>query len=81
MSLHIEIDDLSDATPITKMEEPIVVEISEQTKTINLFEDVPVPKKASFDKLNVKDLKDLVAKHGGPVLKTKKEMVEFLEKI
>jgi hypothetical protein len=76
-SMRIEVDDLSDST-----NEPIVLDISEQTKTINLFEESPpVPKKAILEKLSVKELKEMVSSKGGPSLKTKKEMVEFLEKL
>ena len=58
----------------------IVLDINddEGTKTINLFEESP---KQNYDKLTVKDLKELVSKQGGPgSLKTKKELIDFLEK-
>lgn len=57
----------------------IVLDLNEGTKTINLFDEVP--SKPNLEKLTVKDLKDLVAKNNGPSsLKTKKELIEFLEK-
>ena len=57
----------------------IVLDLNEGTKTINLFDEPSV--KPNLEKLTVKDLKDLVAKESGPSsLKTKKELIEFLEK-
>jgi hypothetical protein len=60
----------------------IVLDLCEDgTKTINLFETVDTTKIQNFDKLTVKELKELVAKVGGPgSLKTKKELIDFLEK-
>jgi hypothetical protein len=58
----------------------IVLDISEGVKTINLFDTVEVVK-PNYDKLTVKELKDLVLKEGGPAsLKTKKDLIDFLEK-
>lgn len=67
----VEIEDIS-----------LVLDLSEDanTKTINLFETVE-PVKPNYEKLTVKELKELAMKQGGPAsLKTKKELVEFLEK-
>lgn len=78
----IEIDELSENEKSDDDNEPIVLDISEQTKTINLFDDPPpAPKKVVLDKLSAKELKEMVTSKGGPLLKTKKEMIEFLEKI
>ena len=57
----------------------IVLDLNDDsTKTINLFEDAPKP---NYEKLTVKDLKELVSKQGGPgSLKTKKELIDYLEK-
>jgi hypothetical protein len=58
----------------------IVLDISDGVKTINLFDNVEVAK-PNYEKLTVKELKDLVLKEGGPAsLKTKKDLIEFLEK-
>jgi hypothetical protein len=64
----IEVEDIS-----------IVLDLNDDsTKTINLFEDAPKP---NYEKLTVKDLKELVSKQGGPgSLKTKKELIDYLEK-
>lgn len=68
---EVEIEDIS-----------ITLDLSDsgKTKTINLFETVE-PVKPNYEKMTVKELKELVAKQGGPgSLKTKKELIDFLEK-
>ena len=58
----------------------IVLDLSE-TKTINLFEEIVEPRKVNYDKLTVKELKEMTSKLDAPAsLKTKKELIEFLEK-
>lgn len=58
----------------------IILDIGEGVKTINLFDTVEVVKQ-NYDKLTVKELKDLVSKESGPAsLKTKKDLIDFLEK-
>lgn len=58
----------------------IVLDLNEGTKTINLFEIEEVTK-PNYEKWTVKELKELVVKEGGPgSLKTKKELIDFLEK-
>ena len=58
----------------------IVLDLNEGTKTINLFEIEEVTKR-NYEKWTVKELKELVIKEGGPgSLKTKKELIDFLEK-
>ena len=58
----------------------IVLNLSE-TKTINLFEEMVEPRKVNYDKLTVKELKEMATKLGAPAsLKTKKELIDFLEK-
>lgn len=57
----------------------IILDLNEGTKTINLFESEAT--KTNYEKLTVKELKELVQKEAGPgSLKTKKELIEFLEK-
>ena len=58
----------------------IELDISEETKTIKLFDAVEVAK-PNYEKWTVKELKDLAVKEGGPAsLKTKKDLIDFLEK-
>ena len=59
----------------------IVLDISEEgVKTINLFDAIESVK-PNYEKWTVKELKDLALKEGGPAsLKTKKDLIDFLEK-
>ena len=77
--IEIETEDFELKNTLDIVEDiSIVLDLNEGTKTINLFEDPPKP---NYEKLTVKDLKELVAKQGGPAsLKTKKDLVDFLEK-
>lgn len=66
--------------PPHEEEVSIVLDLSE-TKTINLFEEIVEPRKVNYDKLTVKELKEMAGKLDAPAsLKTKKELIDFLEK-
>ena len=69
-------------TSIVEEFTPMVLDLAEETtKTINLFEEIVEPKKVNYDKLTVKELKEMASKFSAPAsLKTKKELIEFLEK-
>ena len=77
---EIETEELKNEIVVQEEEVSIVLDLSE-TKTINLFEEMVEPRKVNYDKLTVKELKELASAHSAPAsLKTKKELIEFLEK-
>ena len=77
---EIETEELKNEIVVQEEEVSIVLDLSE-TKTINLFEEMVEPRKVNYDKLTVKELKELASALSAPAsLKTKKELIEFLEK-
>jgi len=90
VNVDVDVDVDVDVEPERLKNEIIVQEPDEgpsfvlnlsETKTINLFEDMVEPRKVNYDKLTVKELKEMAAKLSAPAsLKTKKELIDFLEK-
>jgi len=84
--------ELSDVGVLEPLSVPIITEVLSEVLSESLDVDVNLPKRkisednvktlqvnVDYDSMSVKELKERVADLGGPKLKTKKDLVEFLK--